>query len=147
MKHWLKVARLLVGLSVTTVLGSCVLTLPQAPSNATFNGSCEQREEDGYYDNIRLKVTHNVVEQMEWTANPGGGFCQFNLKDFKQVKARPQVDLQSTKDRRCHVYIWENGQHITVSTQNCKSLCTQNDELLPILLNPRTNSCLQNVRR
>ena len=135
-------------LMVTLLLNACGTIIPSVSSSSkspevTFNGSCEQREEDGYYDNIKLKVDHNSVEHLEWTANPRQGRCQFNLSDFKQVATHPQTDLQSKKDRRCHLYIWENNQYISVSVLNCKSVCKQNDRILPILLNPNTNSCQQ----
>ena len=121
--------------------------MPSRSSNVNFNGTCEQREEDGYYDFIKLKVNHNVVSQLEWTANPRQGRCQFNLNEFTQVKTRPQVDLQSKVDRRCHIYIWENGRYISVSPVNCQTVCAQNDRILPVLLNERTSSCAQNTSR
>ena len=129
------------------VLHACSTLAPSRSSDVNFQGACEQREEDNYYDFIKLKVNSNVVEQLEWTANPRQGRCQFNLADFTQVKTRPQVDLQSKKDRRCHIYMWENGQYVSVSVLNCKSVCAQNDRILPILLNERTGSCAQNTTR
>jgi hypothetical protein len=134
--------------SAVLVLNACSTIMPSSrSSDVTINGACEQREEDGYYDFIKLKVNSNVVEQLEWTANPRQGRCQFNLADFTQVKTRPQTDLQSKKDRRCHIYIWENDQYVSVSVLNCKSVCAQNDRILPILLNERTGSCAQNTTR
>lgn len=140
---------LLTGASLISIilLNACSSIIPTRSSNVSFNGSCEQREEDGYYDNIKLRVANNVVEQLEWTANPRQGRCQFNLTDFTQIKTRPQVDLQSKKDRRCHVYMWNNNQYTSVSVLNCKSVCAQNDRILPILLNERTGSCAQNTAR
>lgn len=140
---------LLTGASLISIilLNACSTLAPSRSSDVSFNGACEQREEDNYYDFIKLKVNSNVVEQLEWTANPRQGRCQFNLADFTQVKTRPQVDLQSKKDRRCHIYMWENGQYVSVSVLNCKSVCAQNDRILPILLNERTGSCAQNTTR
>ena len=129
------------------LLNACSTLMPSRSSNVNFNGTCEQREEDGYYDFIKLKVNHNVVSQLEWTANPRQGRCQFNLNEFTQVKTRPQVDLQSKVDRRCHIYIWENGRYISVSPVNCQTVCAQNDRILPVLLNERTSSCAQNTSR
>lgn len=130
----------------TLLLNACGTLAPRSPA-VTFNGTCVQREEDNYYDNIKLNVNNNVVEQLEWTANPPQGRCQFNLSDFNQVRTRPQVDLQSKTDRRCHLYMWNNGQYISVSTFNCQSVCAPNNHILPILLNERTGSCAQNTTR
>ena len=140
---------LLTGTALISVLllNACSTLMPSRSSNVNFNGTCEQREEDGYYDFIKLKVNHNVVSQLEWTANPRQGRCQFNLNEFTQVKTRPQVDLQSKVDRRCHIYIWENGRYISVSPVNCQTVCAQNDRILPVLLNERTSSCAQNTSR
>ena len=140
---------LLTGASLISIilLNACSTLAPSRSPDVSFKGACEQREEDNYYDFIKLKVNSNVVEQLEWTANPRQGRCQFNLADFTQVKTRPQVDLQSKKDRRCHVYMWNNGQYTSVSILNCKSVCAQNDRILPILLNERTGSCAQNTTR
>ena len=128
----------------TLLLNACGTIAVRSPA-VTFNGTCEQREEDSYYDNIKLKVNNNVVEQLEWTANPRQGRCQFNLADFNQVKTQPQVDLQSKADRKCHVYMWNNGQYISVSVLNCQTVCKPNNHILPILLNDRTSSCAQNT--
>ena len=138
---------LLTGTALISVLllNACSTLMPSRSSNVNFNGTCEQREEDGYYDFIKLKVNHNVVSQLEWTANPRQGRCQFNLNEFTQVKTRPQVDLQSKVDRRCHIYIWENGRYISVSPVNCQTVCAQNDRILPVLLNERISSCAQNM--
>ena len=129
----------------TLLLNACGTIAPRSPA-VTFNGACEQREEDNYYDNIRLKVNNNVVEQLEWTANPRQGRCQFNLADFSQVKTQPQVvDLQSKADRKCHVYMWNNGQYISVSVLNCQTVCQPNNHILPILLSARTGGCAQTI--
>ncbi len=144
---------LLTGAALVSVamLNACSTVAPSITSprslDVSFNGACEQREEDNYYDNIKLKVNNNVVEKMEWTANPRQGRCQFNLANFNQVKTRPQVDLQSKIDRKCHIYMWNNGQYISVSVLNCQKVCKPNNHILPILLNERTGSCAQKTSR
>lgn len=128
------------------LLNACGTITPRSHA-VNFNGACEQREEDSYYDNIKLKVANNVVEQLDWTANPRQGRCQFNLAEFTQVKTQPQVDLQSKADRKCHIYMWNNGQYISVSVLNCQKVCKPNNNILPILLNERTGNCAQNTTR
>ena len=99
----------------------------------TLNASCEQREEDGYYDKITLDV--------DWLRNPRQGKCRFQLKDFTQVATQPQTDLQSRKDKKCHLYIWQDARFVTVSTNNCAKVCAVNSRVLPILLDPHTGGC------
>jgi hypothetical protein len=107
----------------------------------TLNASCEQREEDGYYDKITLDVRQNVVHSLDWLRNPRQGKCRFQLKDFTQVATQPQTDLQSRKDKKCHLYIWQDARFVTVSTNNCAKVCAVNSRVLPILLDPHTGGC------
>ena len=107
----------------------------------TLNAACEQREEDGYYDKITLEVHQNVVQHLDWLRNPRQGKCHFQLKDFTQVATQPQTDLQSRKDKKCHIYIWQDARFVTVSTLNCAKVCAVNDRVLPILLDPHTDGC------
>ena len=107
----------------------------------TLNAACEQREDDGHYDKINLKIVQNTVQSLDWTSNPRQGKCQFKLADFTQVATQPQADLQSRFDKQCHLYVWQNGQYVTVSTNNCAKVCAVNDYLLPVLLDPNTGAC------
>ena len=91
-------------------LHACSSLKPEISSGeskpVTLNASCEQREEDGYYDKITLDVRQNVVHSLDWLRNPRQGKCRFQLKDFTQVATQPQTDLQSRKDKKCHLYIF-----------------------------------------
>lgn len=107
----------------------------------TINASCEQREEDGYYDKITVSVNQNVVQSLDWLSNPRQGKCLFQLKDFTQIATQPQADLQSRKNKKCHIYVWQDARFVTVSTNNCAKVCAVNDHVLPILLDPQTGGC------
>lgn len=107
----------------------------------TINASCEQREEDGYYDKISVSVNQNMVQSLDWLSNPRQGKCLFQLKDFTQIATQPQADLQSRKNKKCHIYIWQDTRFVTVSTSNCAKVCAVNDYVLPILLDPQTGNC------
>lgn len=127
-----------------TLLGGCAfLFVNRTPNtgNINTNIACEQREDDGYYDKITARVTNNVVTQLNWVSNPRQGRCTFALQNFKQVKTQPQVDLQSINDRRCHIYMWQDANYITISSANCNQSCAVADDLLPILINPQTGAC------
>ena len=112
----------------------------------TLNAACEQREEDGYMDKITLNIRNNVVEKLDWTSNPRQGKCHFELKDFNQVATQPQTDLQSRFDKKCHIYVWQDARYVTVSTNNCAKVCDVNDQLLPVLLDPKTGGCSKVTR-
>ncbi|TDR31388.1 hypothetical protein [Hydromonas duriensis] len=108
----------------------------------TIQGNCQQRDEtDGYRDKISIAVKDNVVSALDWTANPRSGSCRFQLKDFTQVSSSPTADLQSKKDKNCHLYVWQDDHHITVASYSCRKLCRVNDKILPVLLDPQTGNC------
>lgn len=113
---------------------------PSAP--VTLNGHCEQRETDGYSDSIKLSVVNNVVNALDWTAQPDQRSCRFELKRFTQVSTQPVADLQSKIDPKCHIYVWRDNNHVTVAANECQSLCAANDKMLPVLLNPLTGDCM-----
>lgn len=137
--------------AVILLLTACqtpLSTSPQSQTSPTRNtgpvtieGSCEQRAVDGHRDKIKISVKENVVSALDWTANPRAGACRFELKNFTQVSTKPNADLQSKKDKKCHVYVWQDDNHITVSMYGCKKTCKQNDRILPILLDTQTGRC------
>lgn len=129
--------------SATTALPESVMQqLPQKNTGpVSVKGSCKQREVDGYGDKIKLEVEKNDVKALDWTAQPRGSACRFELKNFTQTSNQPIADLQSKKDKKCHVYIWQDDDHITVAVYACKKLCRSNDKILPVLLDPKTGNC------
>lgn len=121
---------------------SDVMPLPQKNTGPiTIKGNCQQREQDGYADRITVEVDKNNVKALDWTAQPRGRSCRFELKNFTQVSNQPIADLQSKKDKKCHVYMWQDDDHITVAVYACKKQCRSNDKILPVLLDPKTGNC------
>ncbi|MGL4766653.1 MAG: hypothetical protein ACRCV6_00990 [Formosimonas sp.] len=114
---------------------------PAKPSTVSIEGNCEQKSVDGYRDQIKISVKDNIVNALDWTANPRAGACRFELKNFTQVASQPQADLQSKKDKKCHIYVWKDERHVTVAMYGCKKICAQNDRILPVLLEPKTGAC------
>lgn len=110
-----------------------------------MKGNCTQREVDGHRDKITFTIKENIVEALDWTAQPRTGSCRFQLKEFNQVSTWPNVDLQSKKDKSCHVYAWQDYDYISVSIFGCKRICKHNDRILPILLDGETGTCKPHV--
>ena len=130
--------------NTTTTTGGGTSGTPSKPRNTgpvTLEGKCEQRTADGYRDKIKISVKENVVSELDWTANPRAGACRFELKNFTQIATTPQADLQSKKDKKCHIYVWQDDRHVTVAVYGCKKICKQNDRILPVLLEPKTGAC------
>ena len=151
----LKPLRLIAAMMCTLALFACSTTndtpsastpeaLPLPTKNTgpvTVRGNCQQRETDGYGDKIKLEVDKNDVKALDWTAQPHGRSCRFELKNFTQTANQPIADLQSKKDKKCHVYVWQDDDHITVAVYSCKKVCRSNDKILPVLLDPKTGNC------
>lgn len=125
-----------------TTTTESIVTPKRNTGPVTINGNCHERNEtDGYRDKITISVKENVVSAMDWTANPRAGSCRFQLKDFKQVSDTPHAALQSKKDKKCHVYVWQDDHHVTVASYSCRKLCRVNDKILPVLLDAQTGNC------
>lgn len=107
----------------------------------TIDGNCVQKDITGYADNAKLVVDDSAVKSMDWTAKPRGASCRFELKNFTQVATKPNIDLQSKKDKKCHMYIWQDERHVTLAVSNCRKVCASNDKILPVLFKPKTGAC------
>ena len=70
------------------------------------------------------------------------GACRFDLKDFRQTKELPAVELSQARGR-CIVRVWEQGERVTVAFQQCEKMCSGNSYsyLWPILNDRRKGSC------
>lgn len=104
---------------------------------------CRFRDESGYNGLLRLAVQEAQVQAFEATVNvPGRGACRFDLKNFRQTRELPNVELNHLRDP-CIVRLWEQGERVTVAFQQCKKMCsgTAWDHLWPILNDRRDGSC------
>ena len=104
---------------------------------------CNFRDESGYNGALKLDVAEAKVKAFEAQVNiPKRGACRFDLKDFRQTKELPAIELSQPRGR-CIVRVWEQGERVTVAFQQCEKMCSGNSYsyLWPILNDRRKGSC------
>ena len=104
---------------------------------------CRFRDETGYNGEMKLAVEEARVSAFAATVNiPRRGSCRFDLKNFRQTRELPNVELSHLSDR-CVVRVWEQGERVTVAFQQCQKMCTGEAwvHLWPILADRRDGSC------
>ncbi len=104
---------------------------------------CNFRDETGYNGMMKLKVEHARVQTFEARVNiPKHGSCRFDMKNFRQTREMPNVELSHLRDP-CIVRLWEQRERVTVAFQQCRKMCTGNawEYLWPILTDTRDGSC------
>lgn len=115
--------------------------IPARPLNVST--ACSFRDETGYNGVLKLAVTEARVSAFQVRVNiPKRGSCRFDLKDFRQTKELPAIELRQTKGR-CIVRVWEQGERVTVAFQQCEKMCSGNSHnyLWPILNDRRDGTC------
>lgn len=115
--------------------------IPVRPLNVKTE--CSFRDETGYNGALKLEVAEAKVHSFEAKVNiPKRGACRFDLKDFKQTRELPAIELSQTKGR-CIVRVWEQGERVTVAFQQCEKMCSGNSYsyLWPILNDRQKGSC------
>ena len=115
--------------------------IPTRALNVAAN--CKFSDETGYSGNMKLNIEQAKVHAFEAAVNiPKRGACRFDLKNFRQTRELPTVELSHLRDA-CVVRVWEQGERITVAFQECRRLCTGNawEHLWPILTDTRDGSC------
>jgi len=115
--------------------------IPVRPLNVRTE--CSFRDETGYNGALKLNVAEAKVHAFEAKVNiPRRGTCHFDLKDFRQTKELPAIELSQAKGR-CIVRVWEQGERVTVAFQQCEKMCSGNSYsyLWPILNDRRKGSC------
>lgn len=115
--------------------------LPVRPLNVKTE--CSFRDETGYSGLLRLEVAEARVHAFEARVEvPRRGSCRFALRDFRQTRELPAVEL-AQKRGRCIVRVWEQGERVTVAFQECEKMCTGSAHLglWPILADRRDGSC------
>ena len=104
---------------------------------------CRFRDETGYNGEMKLAVADAKVSAFVARVNiPQRGSCRFDLKNFRQTRELPNVELSHLSDR-CVVRVWEQGERVTVAFQQCQKMCTGEAwvHLWPILTDRRDGSC------
>lgn len=115
--------------------------IPTRPLNVL--AECRFRDETGYSGNLTLTIDQATVQAFEAAVNvPKRGVCQFSLKNFRQTKALPNVELSHLSDP-CIVRVWEQGSRVTVAFQQCRKMCSGKawEHLWPILADTQDGSC------
>ncbi len=115
--------------------------IPLRPLNV--RSDCAFKDETGYNGAMKLRVAAGLVQEFEATVNhPKHGTCRFALRDFRQTKDMPNVELQGER-RRCTVRMWEQGRQVAVAFSACKTMCSGDvvDYLWPILADAYNGSC------
>ena len=115
--------------------------IPTRPLNV--KADCIFRDEAGYSGSMKLAIEQARVRSFEASINvPRRGNCSFDLKDFRQTRDLPNVELNHLRDR-CIVRVWEQGERVTVAFQHCQKMCTGNawEGLWPILTDTRDGTC------
>ncbi len=115
--------------------------IPARALNVATN--CNFRDETGYNGRMKLSIEKARIQAFEATVNiPRRGACRFDLKNFRQTRELPTVELSHLRDQ-CVVRVWEQGERITVAFQDCRKHCSGNawEHLWPILNDTRDGSC------
>lgn len=115
--------------------------IPVRPLNVKTE--CNFRDETGYNGALKLDVSQARVHAFEAKVNiPRRGACRFDLKDFRQTRELPAIELSQTNGR-CIVRMWEQGERVTVAFQQCEKMCSGSsyNHLWPILNDRRDGSC------
>lgn len=116
---------------------------PIATRPINVKADCRFRDESGYNGTMNLAVEGAKVLAFAATVNvPRRGVCSFDLKNFRQTRQLPNVELSHYRDR-CIVRVWEQGERVTVAFQQCQKMCSGNawEGLWPILTDRRDGSC------
>ena len=101
------------------------------------------RDETGYNGELKIAVEEARVSAFEARVNiPQRGSCIFNLKNFRQTRELPNVEM-THRGNRCVVHVWEQGERVTVAFQQCQAMCSGQawEYLWPILAYRGDDSC------
>jgi hypothetical protein len=116
---------------------------PIATRPLNVKTECQFRDETGYNGTMKLDVEAAKVQSFAATVNvPRRGVCSFDLKNFRQTRELPNVELSHYRDH-CIVRVWEQDERVTVAFQQCQKMCSGNawEGLWPILTDTRDGSC------
>ena len=138
--------RKLLLLLLTALLGACALLERPPPIPARpldVRADCSYRDETGGSGMLRLDVAAARVRAFEAKANfPQHGSCHFVLKDFRQTKEMPAIELIQPSGS-CIVRMWEQGKGVTVAFNGCQANCAGDafSYLWPVLVDARSGRC------
>lgn len=122
---------------------------PIADRAIDLDGYCAQTELDGFGERAQLRVRDNRVQALAWEITVGRkGSCRFELAGFRQVKARPHIELLASDGSSCRLLVWQEPRRITLAHSNCASRCVPRgieEQAWPAMFDPRTGGCARNL--
>ena len=117
---------------------------PIADRPISLDGRCDQRDINDFRESARLAVSNGTVRALSWQMWVGTrGSCRFELGDFRQVQARPHVELVARDGSGCKLMVWQDDSRITLGHAGCDSRCSPGvaDDAWPVMFDPRTGAC------
>ncbi|MFZ9405478.1 MAG: hypothetical protein ACO26U_00125 [Burkholderiaceae bacterium] len=122
--------------------GSRPTPLPDRPID--ISGRCNQTEEDGFHEQARLDVRGNRVQALSWRIDIGRkGHCHFELGDFRQVQARPSIELLERSGGACKLMVWQGQGRVTLAHAGCERFCSGGiyEQAWPVMFDAATGAC------
>jgi hypothetical protein len=104
---------------------------------------CRFKDETGYGGSLDLQVVDANIKRLKAEVTiPKRGVCRFDLAKFRQTRTLPSPVL-SAKDTKCRIFVWEQGDTVTVAFHACQASCTGTafSYLWPILVYRKKGEC------
>jgi hypothetical protein len=104
---------------------------------------CRFKDETGYGGRLDLQVEEASIKRLKAeVAIPKRGVCRFDLAKFRQTRSLPSPIL-SAKGTKCRIFVWEQGDLVTVAFHACQASCTGKafSYLWPILVDRKKGEC------
>jgi hypothetical protein len=101
-----------------------------------LNGSCSQRESDGFREQASLQVDKDEVRELNWQLWVGNrGSCTFTGSEFSQTQKTPHIELRAKDGSGCRLIIYQDKRWITLAHAACQKRCTGDiyDEAWPVM--------------
>ena len=139
--RWLSVAGLLVLVGCAQMLPRST-PIPDAPIDLA--GRCNQTEEDGFHERAQLDVRANQVQALFWRIDIGRkGHCQFELDRFRQIQARPSIELIERSGGSCKLMVWQGQGRVTLAHAGCERYCTAGiyEQAWPVMFDASSGAC------
>lgn len=113
--------------------------------NGTFNGFCEQREDDGFQEKATLRVVNRQVQTLNWRSIVGRkGSCSFELAGFRQTRSQPHLELQAADGSGCKLMVYQDARRVTLAHAGCERSCKPRsvyDQAWPVMFDPVSGRC------
>lgn len=111
----------------------------------SFNGFCEQREDDGFKEKATLQVVNRQVKTLAWRSDVGRkGSCSFDLAGFRQTRSQPHLELLAADGSGCKLMVYQDARRVTLAHAGCAQRCTPRsvyDQAWPVMFDPASGRC------